>query len=117
MDHQRKRMLDEINFDFNPKEKWDFHFEKLREYYEKHGHCELFWAGDCLTFILNTPTKTPPVPLPGFQAMFHESARKPLNWANGSARNVHASKMAKWIRNELESSKKLVSISQIARTR
>jgi hypothetical protein len=47
MDHERKRMLDEICFEFSRKnevnENWNLQFQKLRDYYEKHGHCELFW--------------------------------------------------------------------------
>jgi hypothetical protein len=59
MNPERKAKLNEIGFEFVPKgmtneDMWDFQFQKLREYYEKHGHCELLWAVDCLTFILNT---------------------------------------------------------------
>jgi hypothetical protein len=52
MDQERKRMLDEIGFDeisFNFKarptketEYWNLLFKKLQDYYEEHGHCELF---------------------------------------------------------------------------
>ena len=46
MDPERKRMLDEIGFDFNPKdktneEKWNSYLKKLQDYFGKHGHCEL----------------------------------------------------------------------------
>jgi hypothetical protein len=66
---ERQRMLYEIGFDFNPKdnaneEKWSLQFKRLRDYYGKHGHCELCWAVDRFTFILNTPTNTPTVSLP-----------------------------------------------------
>jgi hypothetical protein len=76
MDPERTQKLEEIGFDFNPMDKaneigfdfnfikkpinkaneilWNSKFQKLREYYEKHGHCELFWAVDCFIFILNT---------------------------------------------------------------
>jgi hypothetical protein len=52
MDPERKAKLNEIAFDFNI---WDFQFQKLHAFKENHGHCELLWAVDCLTFILNTP--------------------------------------------------------------
>jgi hypothetical protein len=63
MDPERQRMLDEIGFDFNPKDKTieencNLQFKRLQDYYGKHGHCELFWAVDRFTFILNTPTNT-----------------------------------------------------------
>jgi hypothetical protein len=71
MDQERKRMLDEIGFTFKPptreksaEENWNWQFKKLRDYYGKHGHCELLWAVDRFTFILNTPTDTPHVFLP-----------------------------------------------------
>jgi hypothetical protein len=56
MDQERKTRLEELGFDFSLKEKaneeiWNLQFQKLREYYEIHGHCELFWAVDCFTFI------------------------------------------------------------------
>jgi hypothetical protein len=67
MDQERKPRLEEIGFDFSPKEKskdvWNLRFQKLREYYEKHGHCELFWTVDWFFYILNTPTNIPPVSL------------------------------------------------------
>jgi hypothetical protein len=116
MDPERKRRLDEIGFDFNPKEKtneenWNLQFKKLRGYYGKHGHCELFWAVDRFTFILNTPTNTPPVSLPALQVKCNEATRMTRNWAIGCARNAQASKMAKWIWNEKRGSTKSVSIS------
>jgi hypothetical protein len=48
MDPERTQKLEEIGFDFNPKgmtneDIWDLQFNQLREYNEKHGHCELFW--------------------------------------------------------------------------
>jgi hypothetical protein len=55
--------------DFNLKNKsnkeiiWSFQFKKLQDYYENHGHCELFWTVDRFTFILNAPTNTPPLSL------------------------------------------------------
>jgi hypothetical protein len=61
MDPERKMRLDGIGFAFlNPKDKaneenWNSQFEKLRAYYGKHGNCELLWAVDRFTFILNTP--------------------------------------------------------------
>jgi hypothetical protein len=47
MDQEIIRRLDEIGFDFSPKEKanediWNLHFRKLHEYSEIHGHCECF---------------------------------------------------------------------------
>jgi hypothetical protein len=63
MDPERKTKLKEIAFDFNLKgvtndDIWDFQFQKLREYYEKHGHCELYSVLNHFTFILNTLTNT-----------------------------------------------------------
>jgi hypothetical protein len=63
------------------------------------------------SFILNSHTNTPPVPLTGFQAMFQQGTRKTRHSALGSTISVHASKMTLWIRNELRSLKKLVSFS------
>jgi hypothetical protein len=63
---------------------------KLQEYLKKYGHCELFWAVDCFTFSLNTPTHTPPVSLPALEAMCQRSTRKTSNWANGSFISVNA---------------------------
>jgi hypothetical protein len=52
MDPERKRRLDEIGFDFKHKDKaneiWNLQVKKLRDFYGKHGHCELFWAVDRL---------------------------------------------------------------------
>jgi hypothetical protein len=120
MDFERKAKLDKIGFELSVEdEKWNLQFKKLRDYYEKHGHCELFWAVDRFTsFILNIPTNIPPVSLPELQAMCHKSTRT-RNWAPGSSLSVPPSKMVKWIRNELKSSKKLgsLSISRARRTR
>jgi hypothetical protein len=60
MDQERKRRLDEIGFEFNVKNEdiWNLQFKKLRDYYEKNGHCELFWAVDRFIFVLATPTNT-----------------------------------------------------------
>jgi hypothetical protein len=72
LDQERKRTIDEIGFDFNPKgleDIWNLQFKKLRDYYEKHGHCELFWPVDRFVFLLNTLTNTPRVTLPELQAM------------------------------------------------
>jgi hypothetical protein len=49
IDPEQKRMLDEIGFELNVKDKmneerWNCQFQKLRDYYDKHGHCELFWT-------------------------------------------------------------------------
>jgi hypothetical protein len=64
MDFERKAKLDEIGFNFNLiEDMWDFQFQKLCEYKEKHGHCELFWAVDCFIFVLNTATITLYLPL------------------------------------------------------
>jgi hypothetical protein len=118
IDPERKAKLNEVGFAFNPKgmmtneDMWDFQFQKLRAYYEKHGHCELFWAVDRLTsFILNTLTNIPHVSLPELQALCQTGTRKTRHWALGSRRSVHASKLTKWIRNERRSSTRLVSIS------
>jgi hypothetical protein len=45
MDPERKRMFDEIDFDFNPKDKaneeyWNSQFKRLQDYKRKHGNCE-----------------------------------------------------------------------------
>jgi hypothetical protein len=38
MSQERKRMLDEIGFEFNRMDRaWNLQFEELREYYENHG--------------------------------------------------------------------------------
>jgi hypothetical protein len=68
MDPERKGKLNEIDFEFNVKDKalakhWNLQFKKLHDYYEKNGHCELLWDVDRFTFILNTPTYTPHVSL------------------------------------------------------
>jgi hypothetical protein len=43
MKPERTAKLNKIGFDFKPhKENWNLQFKKLRDYYEKHGHCELF---------------------------------------------------------------------------
>jgi hypothetical protein len=60
VDVERKAKLDEIGFEFSVKNKaneenWNLKFKKLQEYHVKHGHCELFWAANRYTFILNTP--------------------------------------------------------------
>jgi hypothetical protein len=53
MDPERKAKLDEIGFDFNPKgnakENWNLQFKKLRDYYEKHGHCKFFGLSTIVT--------------------------------------------------------------------
>jgi hypothetical protein len=61
MNQERESRLEKIGFEFNGKEKWNLQFNKLRDYYVKHGHCELFWAVDRFTFIFNSPTNIPPV--------------------------------------------------------
>jgi hypothetical protein len=99
MDPERKGKLNEIGLDFNPKgmtneDFWNFQFQKLRQYYEIHGHCECLWAVDCLTFISNTPTNIQHVSLPELQAMCHVGTRKTNNWADGLTISVHASKLA-----------------------
>jgi hypothetical protein len=60
MDPEREAKLNEIGFEFNHKgkkceEKWNLQFKTLQDYYGKHGHCELFWAVERFTFILNAP--------------------------------------------------------------
>jgi hypothetical protein len=57
---ERKSKLDEIGFeiavqDKSNEENWNLQFKKLQDYYGKNGDCELFWAVDRSTFILNTP--------------------------------------------------------------
>jgi hypothetical protein len=108
MHPERKRMLNEIGLDFNANDKanerkwmgltfekkWNLQFKKLQDYYEKHGHCELFWDDDRFTFILNTPTNTPSVSLHALKAMSHGSTRNPLNWADGSNISGQASDKA-----------------------
>jgi hypothetical protein len=49
-------MLDEIGFAFTPTSdnvnEWNLQFKKLRDYYGKHGHCEICCAVlDRFTFI------------------------------------------------------------------
>jgi hypothetical protein len=97
MDLERKRRLDEIGFEFDVKdeaneEEWNLQFKQLLDHYEKHGHCELFWAVDRFTIIFNTPTNTPPASLPELQAMCHLVTREfhHCHWAVGSICNVHA---------------------------
>jgi hypothetical protein len=34
---------------------WNNMYKRLRAFKESRGHCELFWAADRFTFILNTP--------------------------------------------------------------
>jgi hypothetical protein len=48
MDQERKRMLDKIGFDFGmtQEETWNLQFQKLRDFYVIHGHCELVWSVD-----------------------------------------------------------------------
>jgi hypothetical protein len=117
MDQGRKTRLDEIGFELNAKimtydHIWDLQCQKLHNYYEKHGHCELVWAAvDRFTFILDTPTNTSAVSLPELQAVCQSGTRKTRNWAVGSARNVFSSKLADWIRNEKGGSTKYLSTS------
>jgi hypothetical protein len=64
---ERKTMLDEIGFEFNLSDKtnegkWNLQFKRLQDYYEEHGHCELFGAVNHRIFLLNTPL-TPTVSL------------------------------------------------------
>jgi hypothetical protein len=56
MGQGRKKMLDEIGFDFSCSDKanvedWNLQLKKLQDYHEEHGHCELFWAVNGCTFI------------------------------------------------------------------
>jgi hypothetical protein len=115
LDPEKKNRLDEIGFDFNPgkeREKdWNFEFDKLRQFKNDHGHCELVWAVDRFTLILNTPTNTPTVSIPELQAMCQGCTRKTRNWADGSTSSVQSSKLAKWTWNEKKGSTKLISIS------
>jgi hypothetical protein len=120
MDPGRKRRLDDIGFDFTlnlrdkvNEEKWSLQFKKLRDYYVKHGHCELVWDVDRFTIILNTLTNTPPVSLPALQVKCHTCTRKMNHWATGSTSSVHASNSATWIQNEKGGSTKSVSISRL----
>jgi hypothetical protein len=100
MDPERNEKLDEIGFVFTAREKdWNFQFQKLLDYYVKHGHGELFWVVDRCTFMLNVPTYTTPVSLAALQVKCHTGTRKTRHWVLGSARNVHSSKLANWIRN------------------
>jgi hypothetical protein len=124
MNQERAQKLEEIGFDFNPLDKanevlWNSQFNQLCEYYERHGHCELFWAADCFTFILNTPTNTPHMSLPTLQVKCHLSTRKTGNWAVGLAISGRSSEKANWIRNEFKSWKKLglLSIPRSRQTR
>jgi hypothetical protein len=92
---ERKAKLDEIGFDFNPtgmanKHIWNLQFKKLQDYYGKHGHCEFFSTVDCFTFILSTPTNTPPYSVPALQVKCHKRTRKTRHWAIGSTLSVHS---------------------------
>jgi hypothetical protein len=98
LDPKRKKRLDEIGFEFSVMHKlnaknWNLQFKKLRAFKESHGHCELFWAVDRFTFILKTPTHTPPVSLPELQLKCHKSSRKTRHWAVGSKLSVNTSEM------------------------
>jgi hypothetical protein len=120
MDQERKMRLEEIGFEFSRKvmtneDIWDFQFQKLREYCERHGHCELLWDVDRFTFILNTPTNIPAASLPESQAVCQLSTKKTRNWAVGSTVSVNASRMAEWSRNEKRSSPRLVLTSLLVR--
>jgi hypothetical protein len=102
MDQERTQKLEEIGFDLDSKDRdkandvlWNSQFNKLREYDERHGHCELFWAVSSYSFILNTPTNSPHVSLPTLQVKCLKSTRKTRHWAFGSTISVHTSKMAK----------------------
>jgi hypothetical protein len=56
INQEQKEKLDEIGFVFSAHGKnWNVQFQKLRDYYGTHGHCELFWAVERFTFILNPP--------------------------------------------------------------
>jgi hypothetical protein len=56
MDPGRKMRLDEIGFVLDLlKENWNAQFDSLRQFKNDNGHCELLWAVDRFTFILNTP--------------------------------------------------------------
>jgi hypothetical protein len=70
---------------------WNKMNEKPRAFKECHGHCELFWAVDRFTFILNTPTYTSLIFLLALQVKCHALTH---NWAIGSTISVHAPKMA-----------------------
>jgi hypothetical protein len=114
MDFERKAKLDEIGFEFSGQDKankgnWNLQFKKLQGFYGKHGHCELFWAVDIFTFILNTLTNNLSSSLPELQVTCHEATALTRHWANGSTLSIHASKMAEWILNEERSSTRLVS--------
>jgi hypothetical protein len=67
---------------------WDFQFQTLREYYEKYGHCEWFWAVTRFTFILNTRTEPPPVSHPAMQEKCQLDTIVTHNWVNGSTVSV-----------------------------
>jgi hypothetical protein len=70
MDPGRKMRLDEIGFVFDLlQENWNVQFDSLRQFKNDNGHCELFWAVDRFTFILNTPLTLPSVYLRELQAM------------------------------------------------
>jgi hypothetical protein len=124
MNPERKEKLFEIGFEFSvrdkaEKETWNLQFKKLQYYHGKHGHCELFWAVDRFTFILNTSTNTPPSSLLVFQVKCRTVTALTYNWALGSIGSVLSSKVATWIRNERGGSTRLVlnSLSSSRRTR
>jgi hypothetical protein len=123
MDLERAKRLDEIDFDFNPgkgkaREKyWNFEFDRLRQFKNDHGHCELVWAVDRFTLILDTPTNTPTVSLPALQVMCHAVTSLIHNCGIGSIISVHASKVVNWIRKRKRGSTELVSSSIASRAR
>jgi hypothetical protein len=74
---ERKEKLDDIGLEVSVKERaneeyWNLQFQKLRCFFAKHGHCELFWGVDPFAEIVNTHTNTPPVFLPAFQVKYHK---------------------------------------------
>jgi hypothetical protein len=116
MNQEREMRLEKIGFEFNGKEKWNLQFNKLRDYYVKHGHCEFFWTVDRFTFNFNSPTNIPPCLLPELQAVC-QSKRKSRNCAFGPTISVRASKTAEWTRNKKRGSTKYLSTSLLERGR
>jgi hypothetical protein len=78
-------MLDEIGFVVSAQDKdWNLQFQKLRDYYEKHGHCELFLAVDRLTFTYQYP-------------YLHSTCASPWISGNVQRRYQEDPKLGRWV--------------------
>jgi hypothetical protein len=109
MDLERKMRLDEICFDFAPKENtneenWNLQFKRLRDYYGKHGHCELLGAVGCFTFILHIPTNTTPASpcITGQVPQEYEEDQKLANWVKRQRKHLKNGKLDQEQKRRLE---------------